>query len=289
MSLTDGATKKSLFIQVRWYNRLELVADLEHVRREHKDRSKDDYIYNVVLDEVGDETGLAPNMGIIAPYLPGGAKATFDNVFVGSKYVKWTGPGMSYREGMLNSSHRWRNLKMQKRIWREFADRYPSTYFHFYINHEGVLDFMDETPLRQAYEAYLIQSVRDAHKIKPHRAVLWSPAVFANRSLNWRERRGVKTLFKNVAAYSRPHYGGIKWLTIQDMQGRGGRYSEKVAAAWYRQVKRLHPWDSIGLNMEMFGQTSAEIQAREDYYQRLGIPVTASWELRFYIERHKEL
>ncbi len=289
MSITDGSTRKSLFIQVKWYPPRELAADLEHIRQEHKDRGKEDYVYNVVLDEIGSTHGLSPNLHVIAPYLPGGTKATFDNVFVGSTYIRWGGEGMSYREGMLNSTHRWDNLKAQKELWEEFAKTFSSVYFHFYINHEGVLDFMDEVRLRQAYEAYFIQSVRDAHRLKPNRAVLWSPAVFSNRPLRWKERQGVKTLFKNVASYSRPHYGGIKWLSIQDMQGRGGYYDESNAVKWYRQVKRLHGWHSIGLNMEMFNQTPAEVQARENYYQALKVPVTASWELRHYMDTHAEL
>ena len=289
MSFTDGSTRMSLFIQVKWYNPDKLEADLNHIRQEHKDRDEEDYIYNVALDEIGGVSGLHPNLGIIAPYFPGGSKATFDNVFVGSHYVKWSGSGMSYREGMLDSAHRWRNLGAQRHLWKEFAKTYPFTYFHFYINHEGVLDFMDERSLRQAYEAYLIQSVRDAHSIKPNRAVLWSPAVFVNRPFGWRERQGIKTLFKNVDKYTEDHYGGVKWLTIQDMQGRSRNYSQANAVAWYRQVKQLHSWHSIGLNAEMFNQTPAEMQARMDYYQARGVPITASWELRHYIRTHAEL
>ncbi len=289
MSFTDGATRKSLFIQVKWYDPDKLLADLEHIRQEHKDRAAEDYVFNVALDEIGGINGLHSNLDVIAPYFPGGSRATFDNVFVGSHYVKWSGSGMSYRAGMLNSAHRWRNLGAQKELWRQFAAAYHWTYFHFYINHEGVLDFMDERAVRQGYEAFLIQSVRDAHSIKPNRAVLWSPAVFVNRPLRWRERRGIRVLFKNVADGTEPHYGGIKWLSIQDMQGRSRDYSEANAVAWYRQVKQLHPWHSIGLNMEMFNQTPTEVQAREDYYQSRSVPVTASWELRWYMDTHAEL
>ena len=289
MSFTDGSTRMSLFIQVKWYDPVKLVEDLEHIRREHKDRDEEDYIYNVALDEIGGLSGLHSNLGIIAPYFPGGARATFDNVFVGSHYVRWNGSGMSYREGMLDPAHRWRNLGAQRELWEQFADAYPSTYFHFYVNHEGVLDFMDDRSLRQAYEAYLIQSVRDAHSIKPNRAVLWSPAVFVNRPFGWRERRGIRILFKNVDNYTEPHYGGIKWLSIQDMQGRSRNYSQANAVAWYRQVRDLHGWHSIGLNAEMFNQTPAEVQARMDYYERNGVPVTASWELRHWVRTHAEL
>ena len=107
----DGAVKKSLFIQVRHYNQSKLLADLEHVRHHHKDKTKDDYIYNVVLDEICDHTGkLHENVFTLLAYLPGGRLQTFDNVFVGSHFLRWSRWGSPYNAGIRNTEYRWANL-----------------------------------------------------------------------------------------------------------------------------------------------------------------------------------
>lgn len=293
MSLTDGATKKSLFIQVAWFNPADLLQQLEHVRLYHKDPTKDDYIHNVVLDEIGTPYGLHwDNLNIIQPYLPGGSLKTFDNCFVGSNYLRWNGPGTSYAEGMADSGHRWANLSVQKEIWRKFRDGFPSVYHHYYINHEGVLDFFDIPEVRAGYGAYLLQSVRDSHDLQPNRAVLWSPAIWKTVSLSAKEEQAIGTTFRNVETHSQDygHYGGIKWLHLQDMMGRGNpRVTKYDVRQWYRELDAAYDWDSLRVNMEMFNQPGWLIRRREDWYQRNGIAVGASWELRHWYPRHKDL
>ena len=288
MSHTNGAIKKSLFIQVAWFNPQELKEQLEHVRAYHKDRSKDDYIYNVVLDEISNTRSLSSNLEIIVPYLPGGRLRTFDNVFIGSHYVKWRGGGSSYTVGMANSTHRWANLKVQKRLWKQFAARYDSIPFHFYINHEGVLNAFDIPKVRRGYEAYLIQSVRDAQKIRLDHAILWSPAVWSGVGLTKAELNAIRITFNNVKRYGGGR--GVSWLHFQDMMGRGRADITKYdVLKWHHQLKKVYDWDSLRVNMEMFNQDAEELQAREDWYQSQGMAVGASWELRHWYEKHKEL
>ena len=88
------------------YDPTELVKHLDHVRAHHKDRRKEDYIFDVVLNEIGDGCGnLNSNVQRILPYLPGGSKATFNNVFVGSHSTSWTGAGSVYRELFARTQH----------------------------------------------------------------------------------------------------------------------------------------------------------------------------------------
>jgi len=288
----DGATKKSLFIQVAWFNPSDLREQLEHVRQEHKDRTKDDYIYNVVLDEIGNPYTLSSNLTIIAPYLPGGNRKTFDNVFVGSSYIPYQGEGSPYLDGMLSATHRWLNLRVQKDLWARFKRQFPQLNFHFYINHEGVLDYFDIPAVRAGYEAYLIQSVRDSHDVVPDRAVLWSPAVWSGVGLTRPEELGVAATFRNVERWAKAygHYGGVKWLHLQDMMGRGRKNVTKYdVRQWYNELDRVYDWDSLRVNMEMFNQTPEEVQAREDWYESQGMAVGASWELRHWYKTHKEI
>ena len=285
--------KKSLFIQVQWYDPKDLIKHLDHVYHEHRDRGKDDYIHNVVLDEIGNKNGLSPNLDLILPYLPGRRKACFDNVFVGSHYVPWTGPGSPYKEGMLSMGHRWKNLDLQRTLWSKFEAKYGQIPFHFYVNHEGVLDYFDNPNLRNAYEAYLVQSVRDADSVKPGTAKLWAPAIWSRQPLTWRERSGVKRVFKNVAKHSNGK--GITWLHLQDMQGRKYPPALRVVRSWYGQLKALNLFASLRIDMELFRQGSGfradslrAIRKREAFYKKHSIPVGASWELRYWYESHIE-
>jgi len=285
--------KKSLFIQVNWYPRAGLVKHLEHIRLQHKDRGKDDYIYNVVLDEIGGANGLSPNLDVIMPYLPGGAKQCFDNVFVGSHYVKWQGAGNAYNTGILDGGHRWRNLDMQKRLWTLFRAKYPKLHWHSYVNHEGVLDLFDSRKHANAYEAYLVQSVRDSREVAPGGAVLWAPAIWVKRGLNWRERAAIKRVFTNIRTHSRS--AGVTWLHLQDMQGRKYPPSLYNVRTWYSQLKKMNLFRSLAIDMELFqtarnGSLSPmsfwQIAKAEAYYAKYGIPVGASWELRWWYAAH---
>ena len=284
--------KKSLFIQVQWYDKADLVKHLEHVYREHRDRGKDDYIHNVVLDEIGNSSGLSSNLDLILPYLPGGAKRCFDNVFVGSHFVKWPGPGSAYKEGMLSASHRWINLKMQKQLWQKFRAKYPQVPMHFYVNHEGVLNLWSNRQTANAYEAYLIQSRRDANAIKPHSAMLWSPAIWSRLPLTWYARRAVTRVFTNIQRDSKNM--GTTWLHLQDMQGRRWPPPLWVVKTWYHQLKKAYNFASLRVNMELFrpglsAASLAAIRKTEAYYKKYGIPVGASWELRYWYESHDDV
>lgn len=284
--------KKSLFIQAQWYDKADLVKHLEHIYHEHRDRSKDDYIYNVVLDEIGNENGLSSNLDLILPYLPGGAKRCFDNVFVGSHYIPWPNPGSPYKEGMLDSGHRWRNLNMQRKLWTLFRAKYPRVPMHFYVNHEGVLNMWSNRQIANAYAAYLIQSRRDINSIKPYAAMLWAPAIWSRAPLAWRARRAVTRVFTSVQHDSKKV--GTTWLHLQDMQGRTHPPALWVVRTWYRQLKKAYRFASLGIDMEMFrpgpiAAATAVIKKTEAYYKKYSIPVGASWELRYWYENHVEL
>jgi hypothetical protein len=294
--------KKSLFIQVAWNNPTTLKANLEHVRRFHKDKTKEDYIYNVVLDEIGNGYRLyTEHLDIIAPYITDGPKKTFDNVFLGSHYVPWQGQGNSYYEGMQNSTHRWANLGAQKAMWEQFVLRYPKVYFHFYINHEGVLDYFDHEPTRAGYAAFLLQSVRDSHDVAPRRAVLWSPAVWSGRPLTTTEESAISKTFNSVRDHAQRygHHAGVNWMHFQDMMGRGRLdITKEDVYQWHQELKATYNWASLAVDMELFttdsnGNLTPEsrtvLAAREKWYRSKGMNVGASWELRWWAQNHVEL
>ncbi|HZD22264.1 MAG TPA: hypothetical protein VE569_02520 [Acidimicrobiia bacterium] len=286
MTFTDGATKKSLFIQVGSYDPNLLAKHLDHVYEAHKDPTMDDYIFNVVLNEIGEDGELHPNMDTILRYLPGEEKQAFQNVFIGSHVVRLPGKWITDIE------YRWANLREQKALWQA-AMRYRSNRpWHYYIDHEGVLDFFSRWRYKRAIEAFLIQSCRDAFFVQPNRAILWSP--YWDNPPTWLAKHNLKQVFNNLPRYA-PQ--GINWLHLQDTVGARFGQTKEQAVEWFRVLDDIYDWDSLRMNMDYFVRTSGglapadplEVQARENWYEQQGIPVGASWELRWWMDNHKEL
>ena len=296
----DGSTRLSLFCQINSISVTELASALEHIRTAHRDPDDEDYIYNLVITEIGFETGSLRTdaLEVLMPYLPGGDRQSFDNVFVGSGVLAWRGAGNPYREGILNSSFRWHNLGLQRRLWLAFDHMFGGrTDYHFYISYEGVLSYFDEFLVAKAYEAYLIQSVRDAHDLRPDRSVMWAPAVWRTDGMTHGELKSIERTFKTVESYARAHGHdhGVNWLHLQDMLGRGwGGIDLADVRTWYRQLASLGLFDSLRVDTELFTPSYQPIpadvyRARMDYYDRNSIPVGASWELRYWYRQHTEI
>ncbi len=290
----------NIFIQVSSYDPDQLRADLDYIDKHHHMEM------GVILNEIGNEGGLHTNLSILSRYVP----EIFTQVFIGSHYVPWRAEGSGYREGMLDSNHRWRNLKVQSALWDEFLAVYANYEPSLYIDHEGVLNLFDEWDVRAAYTAYLIQSVKDAHKLIPNVSVLWSPAIWSGVELTGGEELGVARAFTDIRLYTNKfgHKGGITHLYLQDMMGRG-RADVDLADVqqWYQELDKADRfWSTnsllsgslfqdLGINMELFtknraGQLVAEtpevITDRQNWYANNGVPVRAGWELRWWMKTH---
>lgn len=294
----DGSTKFSLFLQVNSISNSELQRALDHIANHHRDPAKDDYIYNIVLNEIGYETGELrfSTLEVLKPYLPGGPKACFDNVFVGSMFLPWNGPGNAYREGISDGAYRWANLEVQKKLWLEFKAWFGNRPWHFYVNYEGVLDYLDEYPVKVGMEAYLIQSTRDANAVKPGSAVMWSPAIWSGTILTANELNAFDSMMDAVDWYaSSGGYTTISWLHLQDMLGRSwGGASKELVKKWYDQIKSKRSFASLRVNTELFTPSYQPVpiqvyRDRMDYYEANNILVGGSFELRYWFREHQEI
>ena len=279
----------SIFIQVRSYDPAQLATDLEHIYDHHRGEM------GVILNEIGDSQ-LSFNTSTIQPYLPGGRKAAFAHVYVGSHYVRWQGTGSGYREGMLNEAHRWNNLREQRNLWDRWLNVY-GTPDGFYIDYEGVLNLFDEWHIRSAYTAYLLQSCRDAHSRGSGIPVVWSPAIWSGIELTDAEESGFARAITDVKRHADP---GITHLYLQDMMGRGrSDVTKEDVKQWYRELVQAHQsgrlFTDYGISAELFtktvdGQLMAEnalvINQRYDWYAANGVPVKSMWEMRWWIDAH---
>lgn len=298
---------KSLFLEVSSLTPERAVTIMEKIRQARSNTNT--YIYNVILTSVSDPLGhlYEPTLDAVAPYFPWGPKPAMDNLFVGSGWVPWSPDKYQADKtqwqnhyavwgGILNSQYRWDNISLAYATWRAFKDRYQPHWMHFYLSPEADLGaFIHPTlgvPVRQAYEALLIELCRKAKSIEPHRSVSWSPfhwTPFRQQPLAARSQLhdALRTLFLNVEQYSGQ---GITFLDMQDSVGaRPGVILKEDADELFNLIRGTYPFPSLRMNCEWFTVTPAGLAPdpsagiREAWYISKDDPIGACWEARWWV------
>ena len=282
----------TLFLQAA-YPPDNLDRILEHIRSDHRGTGPN-RVANLVLDAIGSPDGQLATT-VLDRVL--GAAGLFDNVFVGTATLPWQGPGSPYREGMLDAGFRWGNLTLQRSMWERFVELYPAVVAHWYVTYEAALNWWGEPALRAAYEAYLIQTLRDSTGIIPGRAIFWSPAFWSPPPYGI----GVhltRTFSALAAEAERLGTRGLDWLALQDMQGRRWlNLPYQTVADWSRIVNQSHRFAAFGVNLELFEEDPAaltghapadpvEVNKRVRFYRTAGVPILAGFEARYWHPIH---
>lgn len=270
--------KHGAFLQLASMSADDIVKYCEWVKQNRQDFD------DLCVTAIADADGILYTDKIFAlkPYLPGQPKAAFSNVFFGSA-TDYRGASSPYDTDMLSSDFRWRNLHLQKSVLSALRASLTGVRWHCYIEHEAALDKLIKNNLRAAYEAYLIQSVRDLRAINPGCAVLWSPAFWQTSIPSGLEEK-LTVMFDNIKQNTDGI--GINWLHLQDCQGRFFNPSYQDSMNWYNM---LPVFPSKRMNLEYFEQTSTglvpadrtEVEARIQAYTTAGVPLGISWELRW--------
>lgn len=267
----------SIFIQLGSISEAELRDALAWA---HKTQRYTDLAVSQVGDN-GEGYLYEKKLAILDPYLPWGERKTFNNVFFGTN-VNYEGVRDPYGQAMKSADFRWKQLLLQRRIASRIKQRYPHRPIHFYVEHEAPLNYLADPSLNAAYEAFLVQSVRDLRHVQPGCAILWSPAFWTPSIPSGLD---LPAFFRRVQQFS--DGTGIDWLHLQDMQGRDRPdINEQHAVAWFEALPNFR---SKRMNMELFrtenGQMYPEarevIDARKSFYRSRGVPIGISWELRW--------
>jgi hypothetical protein len=337
----DGATKKSLFLSLPERTVAEVSSWVSHVCSEHRDPTKDDYIYNLVVYDVT----LSPNtlqealLREILPHVPGGGGTRcFDNLFVGPEDPpQWIAGGDTpavqpwclnspYCGGILTPSYRWANINANRAAadllltWVNANFPGVRSSINWYVTYEAYFDWIGDngysTEIRSAYEAYLLQMVREFNGAlraagepasSASRAILWSPTyenAYAQHSSTVLAniRSNLRMMFKNIKniGASEGITRGVDWLDMQDKLGQEGCFTSACYAnvkSWFDFLKTVSDaqfsFASLRVNMEQFkpGYLSGDLSehmARENYYESKKMPVGASWEMKYWIGTHAE-
>ena len=225
-----------------------------------------------------------------------------------------------YCGGILTNSWRWDNIAANREaadVFLGFVDlHYPGVRanLNWYVTYEAYFDwFGDNTysdSVRTAYSAYLLEMVRAYNQALRYagepaasssRAVLWSPAYessyFSHSPLELnRIRDNLRYMFHDIqrTAAGEGIGRGVDWLDMQDKLGQTECFSVECYVGvkdWYDFLTSVNfpefSFASLRVNMELFssnlpGPDVNEHKARQDFYEANGIPIGASWELRFW-------
>lgn len=297
-----------------------LTAVLEDIRLHHRDPSRPGFIQNLVLQDIAPANGDGSQLftGVldaVAPYLPGGSRAAFDHVFVGTLLeppapagapVGWS----PYVEGIADPALRSAHLAASTRAVVTFVARYPSVRVDWYLSWEAFLlplMYADSfaypvaprivpSVLRADYLDYQRRLVAALSGIRPGRAFLWSPAL--DRSWTQVSVDGQGTVVpQNLRTYVgavQAATGGRLWLDAQDGLSRpcledGGAAGNTIAdrVDWFHRLAGMSlTLAALQVNAETFvspycpGVSSpAQVLSRLSAYEQAGVPIGPSFDI----------
>ena len=290
---TSVPTGTDAYITRTWFNK---------VCTDHRTPGAPDYIHNLVLSEIADSQGALHTdaLDVIEDYY-----GCFDNIFVGTHNLAHADP---YVSGMKDVTFRWDNINLSAQVASAYEARFvqltPAATYHWYISYEANLNYLASDPaLKNAYAAYLLELSNQLNAIRSG-AVLWSPAFW--------------TPYASVPSYSALQNAindvlttapGISWLHFQDFVGQASSYNctttnttygftASDGIGYYGLLSAANPGSvtSLRVNMEhfIFGDEptcgpwymlpgeGAELATREAAYETAGVPIGASWEIRWW-------
>ena len=225
-----------------------------------------------------------------------------------------------YCGGILTPSWRWDNIEANRdaaEIFLAFVDfQFPKirSNLNWYVTYEAYFDWLGgnrySDQVQSAYSAFLFEMVKvfngslvRAGEPAPtsSRAVLWSPAYessyFSHSTGELNSiRDNLRYMFQNVQTMAAGEgiARGVDWLDMQDKLGQTDCFSVECYSGvkhWYDFLSTVNydqfSFANLRVNMELFSSSQPvpdlnEHMARQNFYESNGIPVGASWELRFW-------
>ncbi len=260
----------------------------------------------VVLQDVAGQDGrlFEAYLDVIAPYLPGGSKACFSRVFVGTVDLAWAGAGSKYVEGVQDAAFQQRYLSMSDTAARAFVARYPRLKFDWYLTYEANLNQFYYPAVHQAYTSMVTAEMKNLRSIR-RGAVMWSPVFAFPYSAYSGNLAGMTQLRANLVDFFATlarEAGGLQILDLQDYvagsacQPDWDRTSPQDAVGWVNFLLGLQQIKTVELNVEQYafncatgtiGPGSAtELAARTSFYNSQRIRLGPAFEVRYWMQVH---
>lgn len=130
-------------------------------------RINDIILQDVAVEQINTVNGMTSNytmlydvLDVIVPYLPGGSKQCFGNVFVGTVEAKWNGGGDYYFDAVQNEEFRERFVRLSQQVALEIINKYPQMRpIHWYITYESNLNYLIDENCMRGYLKLLSNAV----------------------------------------------------------------------------------------------------------------------------------
>jgi hypothetical protein len=236
----------------------------------------------------------------------------FDNIFVGTAVIPTSNP---YAPGgdMASATHRWDKIILPSRLLAQAYDaRYKAKFgskpLHWYISYEANLNYFTSAALRGQYAATFNELIKDFKKLRPGASIMWSPNFWTKyASLGTSAKSSLQSALTDF--FTRWETAGLNWVHFQDFVGASSYHNCSTggisyginasnAIGYYGLLNQAagSALSSLRVNMELFRSTKgacnlfsccavgdkAEHASREAAYTAAGVPVGASFELRYW-------
>jgi hypothetical protein len=262
---------------------------------------------DVVLQDVASSDGVLKTayLDVIAPYLPGGARACFRRAFVGTVDLPWTGAGSKYVEGIESSSFREQNLALSKSVAQAFVARYRQVKINWYLTYEADLNQLYYPSVQQGYVALLSGEMQALAALRPRARFSWSPAFwypYSVYSTNTAGMTQLRSMLVDLFSRLRAASGGVQLLDLQDFvagsacQPPGNRMTPSDVVGWTGFLASLQQVPDLEINVEQYAVNCStggagpgdpyEVANREAFYAAHGVKLGPSFEVRYWMPLH---
>jgi hypothetical protein len=259
---------------------------------------------DLVLQDIANADGVLASayLDAIAPYLPGGERACFERVFVGTVDLAWTGSGSKYVEGAQDAAFRQRYLALSQSVASSFVSRYPTLDIDWYITYEANLNDFYYPSIAGAYRSMLSSEMQMLTSIRAG-AFAWSPAFWYPHSAYSSNAAGMAQLRANLIdlfSSLQRTAGGIQLLTLQDYVAGSGcqpasnQVTPSDAASWARFLADLGMLPEVTMNIEQYRTDCAtgsngpgdrhELADRRAFYESQSVSIGPSFEIRYWAQ-----
>lgn len=304
LPMDDGGRKARV-----WFDAL-----CEHNRT----RPSDERIGSLVLQQTADEEGslYVRQLRLVEEYF-----SCVDTVYFGTAHKNWHGQGSQYVEGIGDDAFRQANIGLSNRVADQLATRYRSLPFAWYVNYEANLNFLtvDEKDFRGSRGDLLISAYQDfLSRVSGHMRslrqadVLWSPTFWSRGGalsevqMN-RLQAAISRLLTGAGDLTEIHFqdfvGQSSYVTCEDLAKCDAVVHRTLRChdviEYFRLLNGAKSGTNvrnIAVNLEMFTtkkdrrgkviglipEFAGDLSDRIDCYQRHGVPLGASWEIRWW-------
>lgn len=250
-------TKRSVFVQASTLDDSVLVPMVQRAK------ANPDIEAFVLAEWSENKTALVKS---IIPYNPSGP---YKRLYVGTP-----APISQDYRNILSGDFRWNSLEAASAAAikaKPYADGW-------YISYETGMNVFSSDAFREPWEWYLGDMVRRLRAVKDV-PILWSPYLVGPYS-GWAVEGWAK-MVKSVLGWYSP--GAKLEIAVQD--GVGARLQTMSSALrWIRAMRSSNTGADVRANVEWFdilNYQPIDARGRESYYAALGVPVGASWEIRY--------